>query len=130
MKHIEVVAAVIVRDGRAFCARRGGSGELAGKWEFPGGKVESGETREEALVREIAEELSVRIEAGPFLATVEHRYRDFELTLHAYEARLVEGEPALSEHLEGRWLSKHELGGLDWSAADLRLLAKASELLP
>lgn len=106
MKRFEVVAAVIISDGKVFCAQRKDSGETARKWEFPGGKIEAGEKPDEALVREIAEELSVKISAGNFITTVYHEYNTFAITMHAYEATIIEGTVTLSEHLDSRWASR------------------------
>ena len=89
------------------------------KWEFPGGKVEVGESREEALVREIREELSVDIEVLEFLKTVEHAYPDFHLIMHVFKCVLDDSEITLNEHVGLRWLSVDELGQLDWAAADI-----------
>ena len=121
MKTTQVVAAVIVRDGKVFCVQRGEHilDYIYLKWEFPGGKVEVGESREEALVREIREELSVDIEVSEFLMTVEHTYPDFHLTMHVFKCVLVQGEITLNEHVALKWLSVDELDQLDWAAADV-----------
>ena len=116
--HIVVVAAVIERDGAILCARRKAGGETGGRWEFPGGKVEPGETREGALRREIDEELSLRVTVGAPVMTVEHRYESFSISLHAYEATAREGEPIPREHQELRWLPRGDLRALDWAPAD------------
>jgi mutator protein MutT len=115
----EVVAAVIERDGTILCAQRKPGGALPLLWEFPGGKIEAGETRLEALEREISEELGVAIRAGSFLMTVRHRYEEFFITMHLYRARIVAGEPCLNEHAALRWLRPYELRGLDWAPADI-----------
>ena len=99
-KQIEVVAAVIKKGNTYFSAQRKDHGELARKWEFPGGKVELGETHREALVREIKEELSVEIKVTDFITTVEHEYNSFIITLHAYYAEYVSGEFKPTEHLD------------------------------
>lgn len=117
--HYDVVAAVMARDGAVLCARRKAGGETGGRWEFPGGKVEPGETRESALRREIDEELSLRVTVGSFVMTVEHRYESFSVSLHAYEATPEEGEPVPREHQELRWLPRRDLRTLDWAPADL-----------
>lgn len=121
---LEVVAAVIERDGRILCAQRKIGGELSLKWEFPGGKVEPGETREQALEREIDEELGLRIRAGSLLLTVRHRYAAFAVTMHAYRAAILEGRLELREHAAIRWLRPDELETLDWAPADVPVVEK------
>ena len=119
-KTIEVVAAVIFREGKSSVFRELIMKEyISLKWEFPGGKVEVGESREEALVREIEEELSVDIEVSEFLMTVEHTYPDFHLTMHVFKCVLDQGEITLNEHVALMWLSIDELYQLDWAAADI-----------
>lgn len=123
MKYIEVVAAIFVnKDNEVFCARRKDEGELALKWEFPGGKIEPGETKEEALIREIKEELSADIQVGMFLTTVKHQYNYFHLTMHVYYAEVINGKLILSEHTDFKWLPKTQLFELDWAAADLPIV--------
>lgn len=111
MKHIEVVAAIITQDGKVLCVQRGEHAKdyISFKWEFPGGKVEVGENREEALVREIQEELAAEIHELQFLMTVEHSYPDFHMTMHAYSCTLKTGEITLQEHIDMKWLSTEEL---------------------
>ena len=115
-----VVAAAIFRENRVLCVQRSKHTKeyKSLKWEFPGGKVEVGESREEALVREIREELSVDIEVSEFLMTVEHTYPDFHLTMHVFKCVLDHGEITLNEHVAFKWLSIDELDQLDWAAAD------------
>jgi len=125
---LEVVAAVIELDGRILCAQRKAGGELSLKWEFPGGKVEPGETRERALEREIDEELGLRIRTGPLLLTVRHRYAAFAVTMHAYRATILEGQPELREHPAIRWLRPDELDTLDWAPADVPVAEKLARL--
>ena len=121
MKTIEVVAAVIFREGKVLCVQRAEHVReyVSLKWEFPGGKVEVGETREDALVREIEEELAVEIHELQYLMTVEHSYPDFHLTMHAYTCALKAGEVELREHVGLKWLAVEELDLLDWAAADM-----------
>lgn len=129
MKHYEVVAAVLIRDNRVFCAQRKNSGETAKKWEFPGGKIEEGETRQQALAREISEELSTRIAVGDFITTVDHQYQTFALTMHAYRCSILEGTLTLSEHLDSRWLAREELDSVDWAPADLPIVERVRDML-
>lgn len=117
MKHIEVVAAVIVRDGRYFATQRG-YGEYKDKWEFPGGKVEPGESREEALIREIREELATTIGIDRFICTVDSDYPDFHLTMHCYLCHVVSGHLQLLEAEDARWLDGSHLHTVDWLPAD------------
>lgn len=118
MKHVHAVAAIIVDNDLIFAAQRG-SGEMRGGWEFPGGKIEPHETPEEALRREIQEELDVTLSTMWFLDTTETDYDTFHLTLDAYVVRLATGAtPTLTEHTDARWLTREELTSLDWLAAD------------
>ena len=118
---VEVAAAVITREGKILGVQRSEheKGFISLKWEFPGGKVEVGESREEALVREIREELSVNIEVLEFFMTVEHAYPDFHLTMHVFKCVLDQGEITLNEHVDLKWLAVEELDSLDWAAADI-----------
>lgn len=119
MKQIEVVAAIIYDDeGRIFATQRG-YGDFKDWWEFPGGKIEAGETPEEALVREIREELSAEISVDEFLCTVEYDYPQFHLTMHCYLCSLVTEALHLNEHEAAKWLAKDELDSVDWLPADV-----------
>lgn len=129
MKQIEVVAAIIIREGRVFAAQRNGKGEVGYKWEFPGGKTEPGETREAALARELDEELGVVAEVGDFLMTVTHGYQTFHLTMHCYQVEIPSGSLVLKEHLQSRWLSADELFTVDWAPADMPVVCKLKEIL-
>ena len=126
MKTIEVVAAVILREGKVLCVQRAEHEReyVSLKWEFPGGKVEVGESREEALVREIEEELAVEVHELQYLMTVEHSYPDFHLTMHAYTCALKAGEVELREHVDLKWLTLEELDQLDWAAADVPVVQR------
>lgn len=127
-KMIEVVAAVF-RDGdKYFCAQRKDKGELAKKWEFPGGKIELNETHQQALVREIKEELSADIKVNEFIMTVVHEYNSFILTMHAYECKVDSGELIISEHLDSKWLTIDEMGSYDFAAADLPIISELKSL--
>lgn len=124
MGRIEVVGAVIVRDGRILAARRGPGMSLAGMWEFPGGKIEPGESPEEALRRELVEELGCTVEVGDRVTSTDHG----PVTLTTYYCRVVDGMPHPSEHSELRWLESDGLEKLDWAPADIpavQLLASA-----
>ena len=121
MRKIEVVAAVLVRDSRVFATQRG-YGEFKDKWEFPGGKMEAGEGREEALRREIREELDAEIAVGKLLCTVEYDYPAFHLTMHCYLCSVVSGTLVLKEHESARWLSADGLESVDWLPADIQVI--------
>ncbi len=120
---MEVVAAIIVQSGKIFATQRG-YGEFKDMWEFPGGKVEAGESREDALRREILEELDTEIRVDSLLCTVDYDYPSFHLTMHCYMCSVVAGELVLKEHESARWLAPDELGLVDWLPADLEILPK------
>lgn len=117
MKQIEVVAAILHHNGRYFATQRG-YGEFEGWWEFPGGKIESGETPEQALQREIQEELGVDIVVGEKLCVTEHDYPVFHLTMHCYLCTLADGQIELREHKSAVWLKPQELDTPNWLPAD------------
>ena len=121
MKRVEVVAAVIRKGDRIFATQRG-YGDFKDWWEFPGGKMEEGETPEEALRREISEELDSEILIGKFLKTVEWDYPNFHLTLHCYMCSLLTEAPHLNEHEAAKWLGADELDSVCWLPADNDLL--------
>lgn len=123
MKQIEVVAAVLVRDGKYLATQRG-YGAYKDYWEFPGGKVEAGESREEALMREIREELDTEIRVDAWLATVEYDYPDFHLTMHCYRCSVVSGHLTLKEHESAAWLETSELDSVNWLPADVEVVKK------
>lgn len=123
MKTVEVVAAIIIKDGRVFATQRG-YGEFKDGWEFPGGKIEPGESRKEALVREIKEELDADIRVGSLLETVEYDYPAFHLTMYCFFCELISEDIVLKEHEDARWLSEKELGTVDWLPADVGLIDK------
>ena len=126
MKTIEVVAAVIFQGGKALCVQRSENAReyISLKWEFPGGKVELGENREQALKREILEELDVEIGNVKYFMTVEQTYPDFHLVMHAYTCSILKDEPVLKEHVALKWLPAEELDQLNWAAADIPIVEK------
>ena len=128
MKTIEVVAAIILRDGQVFATQRG-YGEFQGWWEFPGGKIESGELPKEALKREIREELDAEIEVGELLQTVEWDYPNFHLTMHCFICSLLSESLHLNEHEAAIWLSAETLRSVKWLPADEILLDGIAERL-
>ena len=118
---IEVVAAIIHQGGRILATQRG-YGEHQGKWEFPGGKMEAGETEEEAIVREIREELNVGIRVERKVCTVEYDYPKFHLVMHCFWCSMAEGEMELKEHRSARWLERSEWESVDWLPADVEVV--------
>ncbi|WP_154140723.1 (deoxy)nucleoside triphosphate pyrophosphohydrolase [Photobacterium damselae] len=120
-KQIEVVAAVLINGGQFLAVQRGESqlSYVSKKWEFPGGKVEAGETLVTAITRELEEELRIIIAEPQFLLTVEHSYPDFDITMHCFVVDVPTRELELTEHLDFRWLNKDQLWDLDWAAADV-----------
>ena len=125
MKTIEVVAAIIIKSNQVFATQRG-YGEWKGWWEFPGGKIESGECPQEALKREIREELDAEISVGELLDTIEWDYPTFHLTMHCYICSLESDSIHLNEHESSAWLTKETLNSVKWLPADLALLKKIS----
>ena len=123
MKTINVVAAVIKMDNKIFATQRG-YGEFKGGWEFPGGKIESGETPQEALVREIKEELGAIIKVGNLIDTVEYDYPNCHLNMQVFWGEVISGKLVLKEHQAARWLSVHEIDSVNWLPADLELVEK------
>jgi len=123
MKRIEVVAAIIRKGNKIFATQRG-YGEWKDWWEFPGGKMEAGETPEEALKREIWEELSAEISVDEFLCTVDYDYPQFHLTMHCYLCSLMTDSLHLNEHEAAKWLTKDELDGVKWLPADVIVVDK------
>ena len=121
MKQIEVVAAIICKEDKIFATQRG-YGEWKDWWEFPGGKMEAGETQEEALKREIREELSTEIVVDRFISTIEYDYPAFHLTMHCYFCSLQSEGLHLNEHEASKWLSTIELNSVKWLPADLKVV--------
>ena len=128
MKTINVVAAVIMKEGKVFATQRG-YGEFKDGWEFPGGKVEAGESLEEALCREIREELEVVVNVGDLIDTIEYDYPAFHLSMKCYACTIAGGSPHLLEHEAARWLSADQLDSVAWLPADITLIPKIAGLL-
>lgn len=127
MRTIEVVAAVIIENGRLFATQRG-YGQFKDFWEFPGGKIEPGETPEEALRREILEELDTTVEVDGLLAKVEYDYPDFHLILHCFRCHVSEGSLTLKEHEAAVWVESGRVGELNWLPADRQLIPLLEKL--
>ena len=126
MKQIEVVAAIIRKGDNIFATQRG-YGDFKDWWEFPGGKMEAGETPEEALKREIREGLSTEISVDEFLCTVEYDYPTFHLTMHCYLCSLLTEALHLNEHEAAKWLSNEELDNVKWLPADLEVVERIKD---
>ncbi len=118
---IEVVAAVIF-DGSKILVTQRGSGSMAGRWEFPGGKIEPGETEQQALKREIMEELGIIISADSFLLTIEYDYPEFHLVMHCYKCTILFGAPRLLRHSAAKWVTPQELEEINWLPADIQVV--------
>lgn len=127
MKRIEVVAGIITavaEDGeKRILATQRGYGDYKDGWEFPGGKMEAGETPEQALVRELREELAVEVSVGDFVCTVEHDYPGFHLTMHCFFCTVAKGEIKLLEHESARWLLLSQIHDVEWLPADVQVVA-------
>lgn len=121
MKTVKVVAAIIINNNKVLATQRG-YGEFKDGWEFPGGKIEPGETPQEALVREIKEELDTEVEVEDFLETVEYDYPDFHLSMDCFFCRIKSGELVLKEHEAAKWLTVEMLDSVDWLPADRSLI--------
>ena len=128
MKTIRVVAAIIKtinEDGEPIIfATQRGYGEFKGGWEFPGGKIEEGETPQDALVREIKEELETEISVGELIDTIEYDYPTFHLSMDCFWAEIVSGDLVLTEHVAAKWLTKDELDSVEWLPADITLITR------
>lgn len=132
MKTIEVAAAVIVdsfeNTTEVFATERG-YGEFKGQWEFPGGKIEVGETPQQALIREIQEELTVKIKVGKLIDTIEYDYPKFHLNMKCFLCVIVDGDIILKEAEDSKWLNKDELYGVNWLSADITLIDKIADFM-
>ena len=128
MKTIEVVAAIIQHEGKILATQRG-YGDFKDGWEFPGGKMEPGETMQQAIIREIQEELGVTIFPTKLVTTVEYDYPTFHLTMHCLLSTVVEGEIKLIEHEDAKWLTRETLDSVEWLPADIEVVEKLKQLL-
>ena len=128
MKTVRVVAAIIIHENKIFATQRG-YGEFKDGWEFPGGKIEPGETPQEALVREIKEELDIEIEVKDFLETVEYDYPEFHLSMDCFFCTIKSGELVLKEHEAAKWLTAETLESVEWLPADKGLVEGVREYL-
>ena len=128
MKTVRVVAAIIIENDKVFATQRG-YGEFKDGWEFPGGKIEPGETPEEAIVREIKEELDTEVEVIELLATVEYDYPNFHLSMGCFICKIKSGDLVLKEHEAAKWLTKDTLGSLEWLPADMGLVGEIEKYL-
>jgi 8-oxo-dGTP diphosphatase len=126
MKHIEVVAAIIIYENKILCVQRGENklSYISKKYEFPGGKMEDGETKSETIKREILEELHMVIEVKEDFLTVKHEYPDFILEMHSFICECRNNTVTLTEHIDFKWLDISELNTLDWAAADVPIVNK------
>ena len=127
-REVFVVAGAIVKDGKVFAAQRGNKGKTAFKFEFPGGKIEPGETPEQALARELREELSINVEVHELITAIVDEYEDVILHINTYRCTLISGTPTLSEHIAMAWSNKEELDKLEFSPADKPTLEKIKNL--
>ena len=128
MKTVKVVAAIIISDGKVFATQRG-YGQWQGWWEFPGGKIEAGECPQEALVREIREELEAEIQVGELIETIEWDYPDFHLTMHCFVCSLVSESMHLNEHEDSAWLTRDTLHSVRWLPADKGLVDRLKKMI-
>lgn len=128
MKTVRVVAAIIIENGKVFATQRG-YGEFKDGWEFPGGKIEPGETPEEAIVREIKEELDTEVEVIELLDTVEYDYPNFHLSMGCFICKIKSGDLVLKEHEDAKWLTKDTLGSVEWLPADMGLVREIEKYL-
>lgn len=127
MKTIRVAAAIIIREGKIFATQRG-YGQFKDGWEFPGGKIEQGETPQAALVREIQEELDSVVEVVELFETVEYDYPQFHLSMDCFLCRLVEGDLVLKEHEAAKWLRREELDTVEWLPADIGVIQRLKQM--
>ncbi len=127
-RKIEVVAAIIIKDGKLFTTQRG-YGDFKDGWEFPGGKMEPGETPQEALARELREELEIKVEVGKLVKTIKYEYPKFFLTMHCFLTTIKQGTPNLLEHEDARWVTKEEIDSVAWLPADLEVIPEIKKIM-
>ena len=123
-KEIHVVGAIIVENGKVLCCQRGPERALANLWEFPGGKIEKNESHIEALIREIKEELNIKINVENFITTINYQYPDFYLVMHVYKCKYLSGKIDLNVHSEIRWITKNDIDEIEWVPADIEIIKK------
>jgi 8-oxo-dGTP diphosphatase len=128
MKTIQVAAAIILQDNKVFATQRG-YGDFEGGWEFPGGKIESNEQPEDALTREIREELATEISVDQFFTTVNYYYPTFHLTMHCFLCSVKAGRLTLLEHIDSKWLDKFQLNSVGWLPADIEVVKLLEQIL-
>lgn len=128
MREIEVVAAIIIKDGRVLATQRG-YGDYKDWWEFPGGKIEEGESPEEALEREIEEELKARVKVGDFFMSVEYDYPKFHMLMSCYICELLSEDVVLVEHESARWLGRDDIGSVKWLPSDIEIVEKLKTII-
>lgn len=128
MKTINVVAAIIKKDNKIFASQRG-YGDFKDGWEFPGGKIEIGESPEEALVREIKEELNTIIKVDKYVATSEYDYPSFHISMKCFLCEIVKGDLELLEHEASKWLTREELNAINWLPADMQILDEVKKIM-
>lgn len=124
-----VVCGVIVKEGKVLCLKRGDMGDFPNKWEFPGGKVEGNETNEEALKRELFEELNVKIKVDGLIDVINYQYENFSVTLYFYLCELISDAVTLNVHLDGKWLGLDELNNIDFLDANYKVFNKVKEII-
>jgi len=131
MKNVEVVAAIVIKDQKILAVQKGAAKKeyMSFKWEFPGGKIEAGETLETALKREMLEELNLVVQLKNLLITIEHDYPDFHLKMHCFICDYIEGDLILHEHIQAVWLDITELTHLDWAEADIPVVPEIENYL-
>ena len=127
-KHVQVAAAIIMDDGQIFATQRA-HGEFKDGWEFPGGKIEQGETPQQAVKREVMEELDTEIEVGELFDTVEYDYPDFHLTMYCFLCTVKSGDLVLKEHQAAKWLTRETVDSVEWLPADIGLIEKLKSIL-